>query len=119
MNPANTFPSISPTVAVVGNGRGLHSGAVTMKPSIRPLPILLLAALAAGPAPAENMTLNDAVTQVRGREDGRVLRAETQRNDASEEHRVRILTNEGRVRQYRIDARTGRVLPPGGPGERR
>ncbi|MBU0500898.1 MAG: PepSY domain-containing protein [Gammaproteobacteria bacterium] len=91
-----------------------------MKSSIRVLPALFLVGLAvAVPAGAGNMTLNDAVTHVRGREDGRVLRAETQRSDASEEHRVRILTNEGRVRQYRIDARTGAVLPPGPPGSRR
>lgn len=84
---------------------------------LRAFPALLLAGLAfAGPAGAGNLSLNDAVTQVRDREDGRVLRAETRREESREEHQVRILTNEGRVRQYRIDASTGAVLPPGGRG---
>jgi len=33
------------------------------------------------------------------------------RKDSREEHRVRIITDDGRVRRYRLDAQTGNLLP--------
>jgi len=56
-------------------------------------------------------SLDDAISRVRRKSDGRVLSAETVRNKNREEHRVRIITDDGRVRRYRLDAETGDVLP--------
>ena len=56
-------------------------------------------------------SLDDAVSRVRRQSEGRVLSAETVRKDSREEHRVRIITDDGRVRRYRMDAQTGNLLP--------
>lgn len=83
----------------------------------RALLSLLAGLMASNPVGAAGYSLNDAVNEVSGRERGQVLRAETRRQESREEHQVRILTDDGRVRQFRIDASTGAVLPPpGGEG---
>jgi uncharacterized membrane protein YkoI len=56
-------------------------------------------------------SLEDAVSRVRRQSDARVLSAETVRKNDREEHRVRIITDDGRVRRYRMDAETGDLLP--------
>ena len=56
-------------------------------------------------------SLDDAVSRIRRQSEGRVLSAETVRKDSREEHRVRIITDDGRVRRYRMDAETGNLLP--------
>jgi Predicted membrane protein len=50
------------------------------------------------------MTLEDAVSRVRRRVEGRVLSAE----EHDGEYRVRVLTPEGRVKRFRLDRRSGR-----------
>ncbi len=94
-----------------------------MKRSFKPLSSLALAcALLAGAAQAgdrpghrhdregtrfrehEEMTLEDAVSRVRRRVEGRVLSAE----EHDGEYRVRVLTPEGRVKRFRLDRRSGR-----------
>ncbi len=59
----------------------------------------------------QNTSLNDAISRVRRKSKGRVLSAETVRNNNREEHRVRVITDDGRVRRYRLDAETGDLLP--------
>lgn len=59
----------------------------------------------------QDTSLDDAVSRIRRQSDGRVLSAETVRKDSREEHRVRIITDDGRVRRYRLDAQTGNLLP--------
>ena len=70
---------------------------------------------AAGPAPAatallqlaqnnEGVTLEEAVRQVRERTGGRILAAETVREDGRTVHRIRVLVDQGRVKTFRIDA---------------
>ena len=56
-------------------------------------------------------SLDDAVSRVRRQSEGRVLSAETVRKNNREEHRVRVITDDGRVRRYRMDAETGDILP--------
>lgn len=58
-----------------------------------------------------NTSLDDAVSWARRQSRGRVLSAETVQKDNQQEHRVRIITDEGRVRRYRMDAQTGNLLP--------
>ncbi len=58
-----------------------------------------------------NTSLDDAVSWARRQSRGRVLSAETVQKNNQEEHRVRIITDGGRVRRYRMDALTGNLLP--------
>lgn len=61
-------------------------------------------------------TLDEVVSGVRRRHPGKVLSADTlQRGDRSV-HRIRILSEKGRVRGLRFDAETGEPLP--GPKRR-
>jgi uncharacterized membrane protein YkoI len=58
-------------------------------------------------------TLDDAVSEMRRQHDGRVISAETRhRRDGRDVHNIRILTPDGRVRRYQVDADSGRRLPP-------
>ena len=83
--------------------------------------VLLGASLAGLPGPAwsarylwpvsgPGMTLDEAVSGIRRQ--GRVLSADTVEEDGRPVHRIRILTNEGRVRRLRLDGRTGRPYRP-------
>lgn len=53
-------------------------------------------------------SLDEAVSDARDRYNGRVLSAETRRRDGRESHKIRILTNDGRVKRLQIDAESGR-----------
>lgn len=57
----------------------------------------------------EAISLEEAVRRVRERTGGRVLRAETRRDNARVVHRVRVLSPDGRVRTWTVDAETGRI----------
>jgi uncharacterized membrane protein YkoI len=71
--------------------------------------VFLLTAALAGMALADRRTsLDDAVSEARERYPGRVISAETRREDGRESHRIRILTDEGRVKRFEIDAESGR-----------
>ena len=50
------------------------------------------------------VTLEEAVRQVRERTGGRILAAETVREDGRAVHRIRVLVDQGRVKTFRIDA---------------
>ena len=72
--------------------------------------------LAAGPTSAlagshgqPAVSLDEAIALVRDRTDGKVVRAETRRDDQRVVHEIRILTDDGRVRTYVVDAETGKV----------
>ena len=58
----------------------------------------------------EVMDLNSAVAQVRAQTGGRVLAASTVYIDGRQVHVIRVLTRDGRVRTFRIDAQSGRRL---------
>ena len=53
-------------------------------------------------------SLEDAVSEARGRHPGRVLSAETDYRGGHESHRIRILTRDGRVKRLNMDAESGR-----------
>jgi hypothetical protein len=75
------------------------------------------AAPAANPAPqvlrmaqaAEQVSLAEATRMVQERTGGQVLRAETKRDKGRAVHRIRVLTEDGRVRTVHVDAETGRM----------
>ena len=57
-----------------------------------------------------HVSLESAVERVRRRTGGRILTADTVVRKGLTIHRIKVLTPEGRVRQLRMDARTGEVL---------
>jgi len=61
-------------------------------------------------APARRATLDDAISEAREDVPGRVLSAETVRENGQEVHRLRILSEDGRVRRFNMDAQTGRRM---------
>jgi len=56
------------------------------------------------------MSLDEAVAKARRHNEGKVLSAETIRDNGRTVHRIKILTKDGRVKRTRIDARTGKKL---------
>lgn len=58
---------------------------------------------------AEKVSLAQATRMVQERTGGQVLRAETKRDKGRAVHRIRVLTEDGRVRTVHVDAETGRM----------
>lgn len=56
------------------------------------------------------MSLDRAISRVRERIGARVLSAKTLEEEGTLVHQIRVITDRGRVRRYRIDAGTGRFL---------
>jgi len=54
------------------------------------------------------VSLEQAVKRVRRDSGGRILSAQTVREEGRQVHRIKVLTREGRVRVYTVDARGGR-----------
>jgi uncharacterized membrane protein YkoI len=77
---------------------------------------LLLFSLAASAQQGRYTTLEQAVSEARDRYNGRVLSADTERNGGREAHNIRILTRDGRVKNLRMDAESGRFEEPAGRG---
>jgi len=59
------------------------------------------------------ISLNEAVSQARQKNNGKVLSAETIRIDGRTVHHIKILTQDGRVKRSRIDAGTGNTRSRG------
>lgn len=78
--------------------------ASTAGPGGQPLPAALQVAQA-----EEKVSLSQATRMVRERTGGQVLRAETKRSKGRTVHRIRVLTEDGRVRTWHVDAESGRV----------
>ena len=55
------------------------------------------------------ISLDEAVSQARQRNKGKVLSAETIRVDGRKVYRIKILTKDGRVKRTQIDAGSGRT----------
>lgn len=71
--------------------------------------LAICALLVTSAAQADRRTsLDDAVSEARGRHPGRVLSAETDRRGGRDSHKIRILTRDGRVKRLRMDAESGR-----------
>ena len=61
----------------------------------------------AADARPEVLSTDEAVAMVRARPGGPVVRAERSSQQGRTVYRIRVLTAEGRVREYRVDAATG------------
>ncbi len=64
-------------------------------------------------------SLDEAVSSLRGGGKGRVLSADTVDRDGQPVHRIKILTDEGRVKRYQLDGESGQAMPPGRRGRER
>jgi hypothetical protein len=60
-------------------------------------------------AEADGLTIEEAIERVEARFGGRVVRAETRERDGRRVHRLRLLSEDGRVRTVEVDAETGRI----------
>lgn len=78
------------------------------------LPSLCLGLLTCLPAQAweRRTSLDEAVSEARDRYPGRVLSAETRRDNGRESYNIRILTDDGQVRRLRVDPESGRIERP-------
>jgi uncharacterized membrane protein YkoI len=76
--------------------------------------VFVFCAMLAGPAAAEDfmvrISLDQATRQVIGSGNHRVLGAHTAIINGREVHVIKVLTPDGRVRYFRIDAETGALL---------
>lgn len=61
---------------------------------------------------SQHEDLDSTVERIRRETGGRVLHAETRENQGQQEYRVRIITDQGKVRRYRIDPGSGQELLP-------
>lgn len=64
-------------------------------------------------------SLDEAVSSLRSGGKGRVLSADTVDRDGQPVHRIKILTDEGRVKRYQLDGESGQAMPRGKPGRER
>lgn len=58
----------------------------------------------------QGVDLDSTVKRIRRETGGRVLHAETKNYQGHREHRVRIITDRGEVKRYRVDAASGKVM---------
>lgn len=63
----------------------------------------------AGSHDEQSVSLDDAIALVREQSGGKVLRAETKRKNDHSAHEIRVLTDDGHVRTYVVDGRTGKI----------
>lgn len=61
--------------------------------------------------PARNVSLDQAVAEVRRLSGGTILRAETRTSGGHVVYYIKVLSRDGRIRTYRVDAQSGRVSP--------
>lgn len=71
------------------------------------------------PGGAGGKGLDEAVANLRRGGPGRVLSAETLERDGQPVHRIKILTNEGRVKRYQFEGESGQAVPPLKQGRQR
>jgi len=87
--------------------------------------LLVMVALLAGPVLApgggagvagaqqalvrEGLSEDEAVALVRQQTDGKVIRVDRSEDGANLVYRIRVVTPDGRLREYQVDAATGRV----------
>ena len=71
------------------------------------LSVFMAVARGQDPVADEGMTEDAAVALVREQTDGKVVRVDRKTEGGQLVYRVRVLTPDGRLREYRVDAATG------------
>lgn len=59
-----------------------------------------------------SISLDEAVSRIRERTNGRILAADTLQVEGRRIHRIKVLTERGRVRRLQVDAASGRRVGP-------
>ena len=62
-------------------------------------------------SPRQGVSLDEAVSRVRQQTNGKILSAETVVVDGRSVHRIKVLTDTGRVRRLQLDANSGGRVP--------
>ena len=75
-----------------------------MKQGFASVGLCVIALLAAMPALAAKLTLQEAVSQVERETHGKVLSAETKHNGRQTVYRIKVLTRDGQVRVIEVPA---------------
>jgi len=57
-------------------------------------------------------SLESAVSRARNQYQGRVISAETEKQNGQRTHKIRILTDDGRLERLRVDPNTGDYIRP-------
>lgn len=58
------------------------------------------------------ITLDNAVSRAKNQYKGRVISAETEKRNGKGTHKIRILTDDGRVRRLNVDQQSGEYVRP-------
>lgn len=78
----------------------------------------LLCSLLSGMAAAGNhadkngLTLDEAVAKIREQTDGRILSAKTVHHNGKRIHQIRVLTKDGRVQRFQVEAKLKDIPSP-------
>jgi hypothetical protein len=64
------------------------------------------------PETAYGITLENAVSQAKGQYKGRVISAETDKQNGRGTYKIRILTDDGHVKRLQVDPETGEYIRP-------
>ncbi len=59
----------------------------------------------------QGISLDEAVSKVRRQTNGKILSAETVVVEGRNVHRIKVLTQKGRVQRLQVDAQSGRRVP--------
>ena len=59
----------------------------------------------------QGISLDEAVSKVRRQTNGKILSAETVVVEGRDVHRIKVLTQKGRVQRLQVDAQSGRRVP--------
>lgn len=73
-------------------------------------PVSLADLSAAARTLKDGVSLDEAVSMVRKRYGGRVINARTSNDNGRKVHVIKILSDEGRVREVRVDANSGNLM---------
>ncbi len=84
--------------------------ALLVAASVQLPPALAQGTLAQDTLVREGISQDEAVAIVRAQTNGKVVRVNSKVEGESVVYRVRVLTPDGRLREYRVDAATGSLL---------
>lgn len=105
--PHMSFPVRTTTAVILLAGALAAVPAGAAKPKSKSVDQGQASAVEAPAAPRAVISKDAAVAMVRERTGGKVVRADSRTDKGRTVYRIRVLTADGRVREYRVDAMTG------------
>jgi len=61
---------------------------------------------------SSDFSLDDAVSKIRAQTKGRILSAKTVRDNGKSVHQIKVLTKDGRVQRFQVDAKQSKRRAP-------